>query len=81
MAEEKEELQTFLPVEDILKDDDSGEELNALLQKLQEAAMAIKKKMDAGVSVKEFNELDSLYQALDVGARVLFISWKSYHPQ
>ncbi len=77
----EEEPMTFMRLEEKLKDDVSGAERDAVLKKLQEAAMTIKQRMDAGVPTQEFNYLDSLYKALEVAPRVVFLAWKRYHPE
>ncbi|MEE4377514.1 MAG: EscE/YscE/SsaE family type III secretion system needle protein co-chaperone [Candidatus Competibacteraceae bacterium] len=77
MAEKNE---PWLPVEQTLKEDANGEERDALMNRLQDQARTIKRKMDAGVTPKEFAELDTLHKAFETASQVVAIIWRRYHP-
>ncbi|MEZ5581696.1 MAG: EscE/YscE/SsaE family type III secretion system needle protein co-chaperone [Candidatus Competibacteraceae bacterium] len=77
MAEKNE---PWLPVEVKLKDDGNGLERDALMNRLQDQARAIRRKIDAGVTPQEFAELDTLYKAFETAGQVIAIIWRRHHP-
>jgi hypothetical protein len=76
MAEKNE---PWLPLEIRLKGDENGVERDALVSRFQEQAQTIKRKMDAGVTPREFAELDTLHKAFENAKQVVTVVWLRHH--
>ena len=76
---ETDTVEPWFSVEEMLKNDTSGAERDALLHKLQEQASMIKRKMDAGVPQDEFSQLNSLHTAFEVANFMVTLIWGRYH--
>lgn len=70
----------WFPVQRKLADDDRGVERDALIEKLDDCARSIKRKMDVGVSPGEFAQLDRLRAGLAAATQVVAAVWRRYHP-
>lgn len=78
--DEQQEDKTLFELERKLKEDTNGTQRDALLMQLEEQALDVKRKMDAGVPADEFADLNSLYKALEAAARVVAVAWRRLHP-
>ncbi|NEX17297.1 MAG: hypothetical protein C1943_11845 [Halochromatium sp.] len=71
----------WFEIERRLRDDDEGRERDALQQRLEEAARAVKRQMDVGVSPAEFGGLQAIHQGLEAGIDVIQRVWRVHHPR
>ncbi|MBK5941117.1 EscE/YscE/SsaE family type III secretion system needle protein co-chaperone [Halochromatium roseum] len=71
----------WFEIERRLRDDDEGRERDALQQRLEEAARAVKRQMDVGVSTAEFGGLQAIHQGLEAGIDVIQRVWRVHHPR
>lgn len=70
----------WFEIERRLRDDAEGRERDALQQRLEEAARAVKRRMDVGVSPAEFSGLQAIHQGLEAGIDVIQRVWRVHHP-
>ncbi|MTW22493.1 EscE/YscE/SsaE family type III secretion system needle protein co-chaperone [Allochromatium palmeri] len=70
----------WFEIERRLRDDAEGRERDALEQRLEEAARAVKRRMDVGVSPAEFSGLQAIHQGLEAGIDVMQRVWRVHHP-
>jgi hypothetical protein len=66
-------------IEQRLRDDIDGHERDALLQRLDTAARAVKRRMDAGATPAEFAELNTIYHGFESASKVVETVWRSSH--
>ena len=69
-----------LQLEKLLRNDREGADRDALLQRLEQCALEIKAKMDAGLPPDEYARLDKVSRALTAGAGVVTRVWRRAHP-
>lgn len=70
----------WFEIERRLRGDAEGRERDALQQRLEEAARAVKRRMDVGVSPAEFSGLQTIHQGLEAGLDVIQRVWRAHHP-
>lgn len=70
----------WFEIERRLRDDAEGRERDALQRRLEEAARAVKQRMDVGVSPAEFSGLQAIHQGLEAGIDVIQRVWRVHHP-
>ena len=71
----------WFEIERRLRDDAEGCERDALQQRLEEAARAVKRRMDVGVPPTEFSGLRAVHQGLEAGIDVIQRVWRVHHPR
>ena len=72
-------LEPWFPIEERLKDDTQGSERDRLIAQLQQQAVSVKRKLDAGVPQREFAQLDSVHKALEAAIPLIALIWSRYH--
>lgn len=69
----------WFEIERRLRDDAQGRERDALLQRLEEMARGVKRRMDAGATPAEFAGLNAIHQGFESARAVVETVWRSSH--
>ena len=64
-----------------LENDTDGKLRDIAVKTIEEKAMAIKKRMDAGVAPAEFRVLEGLHKALEAANHVVVVAWDRMRKQ
>ena len=68
-----------LQLEAALRNDSEGVERDAVLRRLEQSAIDIRSKMDAGVPPDEFAQLERVHLSLTAGIKVVEVVWRRSH--
>jgi hypothetical protein len=62
-----------------LRDDADGRERDALLERLNTAERALKRRMDEGLSPSEFSAVEVVHRGFEAGIEVVQHAWRLHH--
>jgi hypothetical protein len=71
----------WFPLEVRLKSDESGQERDALIERLDREASALKRRLDSGVPPAEFESIRRVREACLAGVQVVQMIWRLHHPE
>lgn len=69
----------WFEIERRLRDDAEGRERDVLLERMDEAARSVKRRMDAGVAPAEFAGLNAVYNGFEAAHQVVETVWRARH--